>query len=68
MEYTFSVTHKTFSKIGHAFRNKANLNRYKKIKLTLHPIEPKQIKAGYQEHEKQQKAYKLMETEQISME
>lgn len=35
-DYTFfSALHRTFSKIDHTLRHKANLNRYKKIEITL---------------------------------
>jgi exonuclease III len=34
-KYTFfSATHETFSKIGHIFRHKASLNKFKKIRVT----------------------------------
>ena len=33
-EYFFSAPHGTFCKIEHILRNKANLNRYKKIGIT----------------------------------
>jgi hypothetical protein len=32
-EYTFSYAHRTFSKIDHLIRHKANLYRYKKIEI-----------------------------------
>lgn len=35
---------------------------------TLHPIRPSWIKAGYQQQQKQQEAYKFIETEQLSAE
>ena len=34
-------------------------------KILLHPIRPSQIKAGLQQWQKQQKDYKVMETEQL---
>ena len=42
------------------------LNRYKKFEITpLYPLRPQWIKAGLQK-QKQHKAYKFMETEQLS--
>ena len=32
-EYTFSSAHGTFSKIGHIFGHKSNLNKFKKIEI-----------------------------------
>ena len=34
-EYNFSAPHGIFSKTDHIFSNKANLNKYKKVEITL---------------------------------
>ena len=65
-EYTFfSVPHGTFSKIDHILSHKASVNIYKKSEITFCILLLPWIKAGFGQ-QKQQKAYKLMETEQLS--
>jgi hypothetical protein len=62
-EYTlFSAPHRTFSKTEHIVRHKVSLNRYKKIKLTPYILSDHDGLNTYQLQQKQQKAYKVMET------
>lgn len=67
-EYTFfQESHRTFSKVDHIHRYKSRLRRYKKIEITFCILSLSQRKSVYQ-HQKQQKVYKLMETEHLSTE
>ena len=55
-----------FSKIDHLLSHKASLYKNNKFEITeLHPIRQPQIKAGFQQWQKQKKTYKLMEIEQL---
>lgn len=63
---TFSSPHGTFSETDHILIHKASHSKYKKIKKkkSLYLILSPWNEAGFQE-QKQQKAYKSMETEQL---
>jgi hypothetical protein len=62
-EYTFSALHESISKTD---CNKASLNRLKKIEITPDIFSDPWIKAGLQQQQKHQNAYRLMKTEQFS--
>jgi hypothetical protein len=65
-EYTFfSVAHGTFFKIDHILGHKADLNKFKKIRVTpLHHIRSQQNKTRCQQQKKPQEIVKHVETEQ----
>jgi hypothetical protein len=68
--YNFLAPHGPFSKIDHITKNlicpKASLNRQQSWNNFLHIIRLLWLKAGPQQKQIQQKAYKLMETGQLS--
>jgi exonuclease III len=66
-EYTFfSAPHGTFSQNDHILSHKANFNRYKKTEITSCILSDHHgLKLDFN-NRNNKKAYKLMETEQLS--
>jgi hypothetical protein len=65
MQYTlFSAAHGMSSKISHILGRKANLNKFKKIEITLRIISDHNgIKPDLKQQKKPQKIFKHMKTE-----